>query len=78
MPQLGSRIPAGLLHGCQNMLIMLFVSCRLSWSLELEALYESLRAPIAEQQAAQEALQAAEAASRRETATAIKSTHSAC
>ena len=75
-PQMGSCVPAGALQGSQSKLIMLGMSCRLSWSLELEALYEALRAPVAEQQAAQEALQAAEAASRRETATAIKLTHS--
>lgn len=76
-PQMGFCVPAGSLQVSQNKLIMLGMSCRLSWSLELEALYEALRAPVAEQQAAQEALQAAEAASRRETATAMKLTHSA-
>ena len=39
---------------------------RLSWSQELESLYERLQAPINAQQAAQEAFRAAEASSRRD------------
>jgi len=39
--------------------------CRLSWSQELESLYERLQAPIRAQQAAQEASHVAEASTRR-------------
>ena len=46
-------------------LFILGSMCRLSWSQELEYLYERLQAPIRAQQAAQEASQAATATARR-------------